>query len=140
MDEPFSALDALTNLRMRNELLRILEEERHTVMLITHDVEEAILSASSRIGGVVAETDQNPGDVQRGIAASAPVDQPRSAATACCNFARAGRRSECGMIRGNRRLRFTVLIELALSAIRKFEIASACRRYGNGAGFSRMAW
>jgi ABC-type nitrate/sulfonate/bicarbonate transport system ATPase subunit len=29
-------------LRMRNELLRILEEERHTVMLITHDVEEAI--------------------------------------------------------------------------------------------------
>jgi ABC-type nitrate/sulfonate/bicarbonate transport system ATPase subunit len=42
MDEPFSALDALTNLLMRNELLRILEEERHTVMLITHDVEEAI--------------------------------------------------------------------------------------------------
>jgi ABC-type nitrate/sulfonate/bicarbonate transport system ATPase subunit len=42
MDEPFSALDALTNLRMRNELLRILQEQRHTVMLITHDVEEAI--------------------------------------------------------------------------------------------------
>jgi ABC-type nitrate/sulfonate/bicarbonate transport system ATPase subunit len=42
MDEPFSALDALLNLRMRNELLRILGEERHTVLLITHDVEEAI--------------------------------------------------------------------------------------------------
>jgi ABC-type nitrate/sulfonate/bicarbonate transport system ATPase subunit len=42
MDEPFSALDALLNLRMRNELLRILGEERHTVVLITHDVEEAI--------------------------------------------------------------------------------------------------
>lgn len=42
MDEPFSALDALMNLRMRNELLRILGEERHTVLLITHDVEEAI--------------------------------------------------------------------------------------------------
>jgi ABC-type nitrate/sulfonate/bicarbonate transport system ATPase subunit len=42
MDEPFSALDALTNLKMRKELLRILEEERHTVVLITHDVEEAI--------------------------------------------------------------------------------------------------
>ena len=42
MDEPFSALDALMNLRMRNELLRILSEERHTVLLITHDVEEAI--------------------------------------------------------------------------------------------------
>ena len=42
MDEPFSALDALMSLRMRNELLRILAIERHTVMLITHDVEEAI--------------------------------------------------------------------------------------------------
>jgi ABC-type nitrate/sulfonate/bicarbonate transport system ATPase subunit len=42
MDEPFSALDALMNLRMRNETLRILAEERHTVLLITHDVEEAI--------------------------------------------------------------------------------------------------
>jgi len=42
MDEPFSALDALLNLKMRNELLRILGEERHTVLLITHDVEEAI--------------------------------------------------------------------------------------------------
>jgi ABC-type nitrate/sulfonate/bicarbonate transport system ATPase subunit len=42
MDEPFSALDALMSLRVRLELLRILEEERHTVLLITHDVEEAI--------------------------------------------------------------------------------------------------
>ena len=42
MDEPFSALDALLSLRMRTELLRILGEERHTVVLITHDVEEAI--------------------------------------------------------------------------------------------------
>ena len=45
MDEPFSALDALMNLRMRTELLRILGEERHTVLLITHDVEEAIYMA-----------------------------------------------------------------------------------------------
>jgi ABC-type nitrate/sulfonate/bicarbonate transport system ATPase subunit len=42
MDEPFAALDALMSLRMRNELLRILAKERHTVMLITHDIEEAI--------------------------------------------------------------------------------------------------
>jgi ABC-type nitrate/sulfonate/bicarbonate transport system ATPase subunit len=45
MDEPFSALDALMNLKMRNELLRILSEERHTVLLITHDVEEALYLA-----------------------------------------------------------------------------------------------
>jgi ABC-type nitrate/sulfonate/bicarbonate transport system ATPase subunit len=45
MDEPFSALDALMSLRMQTELRRILEEERHTVLLITHDVEEAIYLA-----------------------------------------------------------------------------------------------
>jgi ABC-type nitrate/sulfonate/bicarbonate transport system ATPase subunit len=42
MDEPLAALDALTSLQMRIELLRILSEERHTCLLITHDVEEAI--------------------------------------------------------------------------------------------------
>jgi ABC-type nitrate/sulfonate/bicarbonate transport system ATPase subunit len=45
LDEPFSALDALLSLRMRKELLRILAEERHTVVLITHDVEEALQMA-----------------------------------------------------------------------------------------------
>lgn len=42
MDEPFSALDALMNLRIRMELRRILETEKHTVILITHDVDEAL--------------------------------------------------------------------------------------------------
>jgi len=45
MDEPFSALDALMSLKMQTELRRILEEERHTVLLITHDIEEAIYLA-----------------------------------------------------------------------------------------------
>ena len=45
MDEPLAALDALTSLQMRIELLRILSEERHTCLLITHDVEEAIQMA-----------------------------------------------------------------------------------------------
>ena len=42
MDEPLAALDALTGLRMRVELRRILEADRHTCVLITHDVEEAL--------------------------------------------------------------------------------------------------
>ena len=45
MDEPFSALDALMSLKMQIELRRILDEERHTVLLITHDVEEAVYLA-----------------------------------------------------------------------------------------------
>ena len=42
MDEPFGALDALTRVRMHVELRRILSRERHTVVLVTHDVEEAL--------------------------------------------------------------------------------------------------
>jgi ABC-type nitrate/sulfonate/bicarbonate transport system ATPase subunit len=42
LDEPFAALDALTSLQVRFELQRILDKERHTCVLITHDVEEAI--------------------------------------------------------------------------------------------------
>ena len=45
MDEPFGSLDALTRLRMRQELLRIRGEEPQTTVLVTHDVDEAIALA-----------------------------------------------------------------------------------------------
>src|SRR5450432_2807167 len=41
MDEPFSALDYQTRLRMRKELVRILEQRPRTVVFVTHDIEEA---------------------------------------------------------------------------------------------------
>jgi ABC-type nitrate/sulfonate/bicarbonate transport system ATPase subunit len=41
MDEPFSALDYQTRLRMRKELVRILEKRPRTVVFVTHDIEEA---------------------------------------------------------------------------------------------------
>jgi ABC-type nitrate/sulfonate/bicarbonate transport system ATPase subunit len=41
MDEPFSALDYLTRLRMRQELAQLLRERPRTVALVTHDIEEA---------------------------------------------------------------------------------------------------
>ena len=42
MDEPFGALDALTRLQIRTEVLRILLQNRLTTVLVTHDVEEAL--------------------------------------------------------------------------------------------------
>jgi ABC-type nitrate/sulfonate/bicarbonate transport system ATPase subunit len=41
LDEPFSALDYLTRLRMRQELALLLRERPRTVALVTHDIEEA---------------------------------------------------------------------------------------------------
>ena len=41
MDEPFSSLDYLSRLRMRFELARLLREQPRTVVLVTHDIEEA---------------------------------------------------------------------------------------------------
>jgi NitT/TauT family transport system ATP-binding protein len=48
LDEPLSALDFQTKLKMEEELLRILDDERKTVLLITHDIGEAV-SVSDRI-------------------------------------------------------------------------------------------
>lgn len=44
-DEPFGALDALTRLRMQDLLLKLVSEQRPTVLLVTHDVEEALVLA-----------------------------------------------------------------------------------------------
>lgn len=61
MDEPFGALDGYTRVTMQNELLRILQREGTTSLLITHDVDEAvflsdrILVLSKRPASVRAE-------------------------------------------------------------------------------------
>ena len=41
LDEPFSSLDYLTRIRLRNELARMLDKLPRTVVLVTHDIEEA---------------------------------------------------------------------------------------------------
>jgi NitT/TauT family transport system ATP-binding protein len=42
LDEPFGALDSITRLIMRGELLRIWEAEKKTIIFVTHDIDEAV--------------------------------------------------------------------------------------------------
>ena len=63
LDEPFGALDALTRANLQDELVRIVESTHATVLMVTHDVDEAVLLSdrivmmtngpAARIGGVV---------------------------------------------------------------------------------------
>jgi ABC-type nitrate/sulfonate/bicarbonate transport system ATPase subunit len=63
LDEPFAALDAITRAEMQGWLAHVLSSEPRTVVLVTHDVEEAVVLAdklvilSPRPGCVVAEID-----------------------------------------------------------------------------------
>ena len=63
LDEPFGALDAITRGEMQEWLARTLAREPRTVVLVTHDVEEAVMLAdrvlvlSPRPGRVIAELD-----------------------------------------------------------------------------------
>ncbi|WP_430245141.1 ABC transporter ATP-binding protein [Neorhizobium sp. DAR64861/K0K2] len=71
MDEPFSALDALTRGTLQDEVRRICQETGQTSFMITHDVDEAIYLADKIFlmtngpGAVLAEVVQNPLPKQR---------------------------------------------------------------------------
>jgi nitrate/nitrite transport system ATP-binding protein len=45
LDEPFSLLDALTRMELQDELLHLWDEDRKTVVMVTHDVDEALFLA-----------------------------------------------------------------------------------------------
>jgi NitT/TauT family transport system ATP-binding protein len=68
MDEPFGALDALTRREMQSLLTRVWEQHRLTVMMITHDIEEAIITSDR-----VVVMSRRPGTIR----AELPVPLPR---------------------------------------------------------------
>jgi NitT/TauT family transport system ATP-binding protein len=68
MDEPFGMLDAQTRIVMQEELLRLWQERRHTVVYVTHDIEEAIV-----LGDRILVMSGRPGRIMADI----PIDFPR---------------------------------------------------------------
>ncbi len=60
LDEPFSALDAITRLDMQNLLLQIITQQQVTVVMVTHDIDEALL-----LGDRVVLMARHPGRIYR---------------------------------------------------------------------------
>jgi ABC-type nitrate/sulfonate/bicarbonate transport system ATPase subunit len=71
LDEPFGALDAQTRTRMQDALARLWEQRRKTVLLVTHDAEEALFLADR-----IVVLSQRPGRVHTQLAVDIP--RPRS--------------------------------------------------------------
>lgn len=67
MDEPFGALDFITRLKMRNDLVRIWQSEKKTILFVTHDIEEAVQLADR-----ILVMSQRPATVQTVISVNLP--------------------------------------------------------------------
>jgi NitT/TauT family transport system ATP-binding protein len=68
MDEPFGALDFITRMKMRTDLVRIWQNEKKTILFVTHDIEEAVQLADR-----VLVMTQRPASIQESV----EVDLPR---------------------------------------------------------------
>lgn len=68
LDEPFGALDALTRINMQQEILRIWDIEKTTMILVTHDIDEAIV-----LGDKVVIMSDRPGTIKKVL----EIDLPR---------------------------------------------------------------
>jgi ABC-type nitrate/sulfonate/bicarbonate transport system ATPase subunit len=76
MDEPFGALDFITRLKMRADLVRIWQSEKKTILFVTHDIEEAVQLADR-----VLVMSHRPATIERVVEIDLPrprdLDSPR---------------------------------------------------------------
>jgi sulfonate transport system ATP-binding protein len=79
LDEPFGSLDALTKILMQREILQIWKAEKTTMIMVTHDIDEAIF-----LGDHVVIMSERPGTIRRTV----PVDLPRPRDRGSLDFAR----------------------------------------------------
>ncbi len=71
MDEPFSAVDHLTRVSLQDEMIRIWQKEKKTIIFVTHDVSEAVYLATK-----VVLLSTRPGRIQKIF--NIPVERPRN--------------------------------------------------------------
>ncbi|MBC9248876.1 sulfonate ABC transporter ATP-binding protein [Pseudomonas alcaligenes] len=74
LDEPFGALDALTRVHLQRELQRIWVQQRSTMIMVTHDVEEALY-----LGDRVIVMDARPGRIKHEVQVDLPHPRERNA-------------------------------------------------------------
>jgi NitT/TauT family transport system ATP-binding protein len=82
LDEPFAALDSITRAQMQEWLLGALEQEPKTVLLVTHDVDEALLLTQH-----VVVFSARPGRIVRTLVTDFPRDVPRREVVTSAQFA-----------------------------------------------------
>jgi len=73
LDEPFGALDALTRIQMQNEIMRIWQTQRTTMILVTHDIDEAIF-----LSDTIVIMSERPGKISETIEVNLPRPRDRS--------------------------------------------------------------
>jgi NitT/TauT family transport system ATP-binding protein/sulfonate transport system ATP-binding protein len=71
LDEPLGALDAFTRMNLQDEILRIWQERRTTMVLVTHDIDEAIYMSDR-----IAIMSSRPGAIEQVL--NVPLGRPRS--------------------------------------------------------------
>ena len=93
LDEPFGALDSITRLVMRKELLRIWEAEKKTIVFVTHDMDEAVQLADR-----VVVMSARPGTVQQAVTIDLP--HPRDISSSSYLSLRDGIFKQMGLAHG----------------------------------------
>ena len=73
MDEPFGALDAITRMKLQDDILEIVHNTNRTVVFVTHDIEEAVFLADR-----IVILDADPGRIKSIVNVTLPRHRDRT--------------------------------------------------------------
>ncbi len=73
MDEPFAALDAITRMKLQDDVRKLTETEGKTIIFVTHDIEEAVYLADR-----IVVMSPNPGRIQHIVSVKLPHERDRT--------------------------------------------------------------